>query len=198
MGAVASGQFHLDATTYLDAVRAAVPAYDELQQAVALAAHAVPATRVLDLGTGTGETARRVLDVHPDASLVAIDASPEMVALASTALPEADVRIGGLEDALPPGPFDLVISALAVHHLPSAEKAQLFQRIAEALEPQGRLVLADVVVPEAPGDAVTPLEPGVDLPDSVSSQLGWLADAGLEASLFWQQRDLAVLTADAP
>ena len=37
---------------------------------------------ILDLGTGTGETARRLLDRHPDASLVGIDENEEMLALA--------------------------------------------------------------------------------------------------------------------
>lgn len=193
---MAGGQFHLDPATYLDAVRAEVPAYDELQQAVAMATEGVPSARVLDLGTGTGETARRVLAVHPTASLVGLDASPEMVAVASAALPRADVRVGRLEDALPPGPFDLVVSALAVHHLPSELKAQLFRRVAGVLGRHGRFVLADVVVPEDPRDAVTPLERGVDLPDPVADQLRWLGDAGLSARVCWERGDLAVLTAD--
>lgn len=195
---MAGGQFHLDPASYLDVVRAEVPAYDELQQAVASATEGVPAARVLDLGTGTGETATRVLAVHPDASLVAIDASPEMAALAATGLPGADVRVGRIEDALPPGPFDLVVSALAVHHLPSEQKAELFRRVAAVLGRGGRFVLADVVVPDDPEDARTPVERGVDLPDSVVDQLQWLGDAGFTATVVWQRQDLAVLAADAP
>jgi len=40
-------------------------------------------------------------------------------------------------------------------------KADLFRRAAAVLGPGGRLVVADVVIPENPADAVTPLEPCV-------------------------------------
>ena len=116
------GQFHLDPSTYLDAVRAEVPAYHEFQEAVAKATDGVSVTTVLELGVGTGETARRVLRRHPRARLLAIDASKEMVLLASRTLVGAEVRIGRLEDPLPEQEFDLVVSALSVHHLDSEAK----------------------------------------------------------------------------
>jgi len=40
-----------------------------------------------------------------------------MLAHARRVLARADLRVSRLEDELPPGPFDLVVSALAVHHL---------------------------------------------------------------------------------
>ena len=89
-------------------------------------------------------------------------------------------------------------STLAVHHLDAAGKADLFRRVAEALAPGGRFVLADVVVPERPEDAVIPCTPGFDLPDSVPDQLEWLRAAGLEPSVTWARRDLAVLAATRP
>ena len=86
-----------------------------------------------------------------------------------------------LEDPLPAGPFDLVFSVLAVHHLDGPAKADLFRRVAAVLEPGGRFVLADVVVPDDPADAVTPLSPGYDLPSRADEQLAWLREAGFEA-----------------
>jgi len=47
-------QFHWDPATYRDLMRTEVPAYDELQDAVAGATGPVTTRRVLDLGTGTG------------------------------------------------------------------------------------------------------------------------------------------------
>jgi tRNA (cmo5U34)-methyltransferase len=110
-------------------------------------------------------------------------------------LPDADLRVGRLEDPLPEGPFDLVVSTLAVHHLDAAGKADLFRRVADALAPGGRFVLADVVVPERPEDAVIPCTPGFDLPDSVPDQLEWLRAAGLEPRVTWARHDLAVIEA---
>jgi tRNA (cmo5U34)-methyltransferase len=175
-------------------VRREVPDYERLQDETA-AATGTGARRVLELGTGTGETALRVLARHPRATLVGVDASEAMLEGARGVLPaeRVDLRLGRLEDPLPDGPFDVVVSALAVHHLDDAAKADLFGRVAALLAPGGRFVLADVVVPEDPADVVTPLEEGFDLPSGMKEQLAWLAAAGLRARVAWAQRDLAVL-----
>ena len=71
-------QFHWDPETYLEAIRAEVPRYDELQE---VAIEAIPCApgRVLELGIGTGETTRRLLERYPDAEITGLDSSPEMV-----------------------------------------------------------------------------------------------------------------------
>jgi tRNA (cmo5U34)-methyltransferase len=189
------GQFHWDPDGYLQMVRAEVPDYDRVQDEVARATDGVDARRVLELGTGSGVTSRRVLQRHPDAHLTGVDSSEHMLAAAD--LPGADLRLQDLRAALPEGPFDLVFSALAVHHLDGPAKADLFARVAAVLAPGGRFVLADVVVPEDPADVVTPLDAGFDLPETVPDLLAWLSDAGLRARVSWQARDLAVLVADA-
>src|SRR5947207_6159472 len=97
-------------------MRASVPGFEELEERAA-AATAGDASRLLELGVGTGETARRVLALHRDAHLTAIDSSPEMLDRAKELFPDADLRLARLEDPLPSGPFDLVYSTLAVHHL---------------------------------------------------------------------------------
>jgi hypothetical protein len=58
-------------------------------------------------------------------------------------------------------------------------------------------VLGDVVVPEDPADARTPLTPGFDQPSPVADQLRWLKDAGFAARVAWQSGDLAVIVAEA-
>jgi tRNA (cmo5U34)-methyltransferase len=113
--------------------------------------------------------------------------------LAEARLEGAELLVQRLQDPLPKGPFDLVFSALAVHHLDAAEKADLFLRVRAALRPGGRFVLGDVVVPERLEDSVAPLTPGFDRPDRVPDLLGWLTDAGLAASVAWAGQDLAVL-----
>jgi len=70
--------------------------------------------------------------------------------------------VAGFDDELPPGPFDLAVSALAVHHLEAPAKQALFRRVVTALGARRRFVLADVVVPPEPEDAVTPLSDGFD------------------------------------
>jgi tRNA (cmo5U34)-methyltransferase len=183
---------------YLDEIRAEIPRYDELQERAVEATRGVEVRSALELGVGTGETAKRVLAVHPAAKLVGIDGNEAMLASAKATLPmeRAVLRLARLEDPPPPGRFDLVYSVLAVHHLRGAEKAALFGRIAVALEPGGRFVLADVVVPERPEDAVVPIEEGFDFPDQLPEQLAWLSEAGFSATAVWSWKDLAVVRAD--
>jgi tRNA (cmo5U34)-methyltransferase len=188
------GQFHWDPDTYVKIVRDEVPDYDRVQDELARATEGVEARRVLELGTGTGVTSRRVLERHPGAELTGVDSSEHMLAVAD--LPGADLRLQDLREELPEGPFDLVFSALAIHHLDGPGKAGLFARVAAALAPGGRFVMADVIVPEDPADVVTPLDAGFDLPDTLADLLAWLGDAGLRARVSWQARDLAVLVAD--
>jgi tRNA (cmo5U34)-methyltransferase len=186
------GQFHFHPDQYLELMHSEMPGYERLQDAVA-AATGSGAARLLELGTGTGETARRVLERHPGAALVGIDVSADMLAVVD--VPGAELRVARLEDPLPEGPFDLVFSALAVHHLDGPAKADLFRRVAAVLEPGGLFVLGDVVVPDDPADATTPLNPGFDLPSRADEQLAWLREAGFDASVVWAEGDLAVLRA---
>jgi len=192
-------QFEFDPATYLGLMRRELPAYDRLQVAVAAATAGLSVSSVLDLGTGTGETLAAVLTQHPAAAVVAYDKNEAMLGsarqrLAGTPL---EVRVGNLTDPLPAGPFDLVVSALAIHHLDGPQKADLFTRIAGVLRPGGRFVLGDVVIPENPDDAVTPVTCGHDQPSTLADQLVWLAEAGFDAATTWTEHDLVVVRADA-
>jgi tRNA (cmo5U34)-methyltransferase len=123
--------------TYPDEIRVEIPRYDELQDRVVAATRGPSVSRILELGVGTGETTRRLLDAHPRATLLGIDGSADMLAAARADLPAArvELRLSRLEDPLPDGTFDLVVSVLAVHHLPGEEKAALFERVATVLVP---------------------------------------------------------------
>ena len=186
------GQFHFHPEEYLALMESELPDYWRLQDEVA-AACGSGAARLLELGSGTGETALRVLERNPGASLVGVDVSADMLAVARQQLPGADLRVARLEDPLPAGPFDLVFSALAIHHLDGPGKADLFHRVAAVTD---RFVIGDVVVPDDPADAITPLSPDFDLPSPVPDQLAWLREAGFDASVVWSHRDLAVIAAN--
>ncbi len=192
------GQFHWDPTAYLEVMRQEIPDYEALQEALVDASRNDGIKTILELGIGSGETARRLLDAHPSARIVGLDASADMLEAAREALPRGRVslRRQRLEDPLPRGPYDLVASALAVHHLDDLAKADLFRRVAAVLRPGGRFVLADVVVPADPADAMTPIDGDYDKPSHVEDQLRWLAAAGLAARVVWARRDLAVAVAD--
>jgi tRNA (cmo5U34)-methyltransferase len=184
-----------DPETYLAEMLEEIPGYEELQEAVATATDGLTFGTVLELGTGTGETALRVLARHPGARWTGIDASEPMHNRARERLPGADLRLARLEDPLPEGPFDLVISALAVHHLDAEAKRGLFERVARVTD---AFVLGDVVVPERPEDAVIDIDGVYDVPSSVAEQLSWLREAGFDADATFVRADLAVFRALKP
>jgi tRNA (cmo5U34)-methyltransferase len=143
------GQFDWTPEVYLERIRAEIPGYDDLQdQAVA----AIPFSpeRVLELGMGTGETTRRLIETHPDAWVVGLDASPDMVFRARQTYD--DVQLARMEDPLPDGPWDLVISVLSVNQLDDEQKQNLCRQV----KGQSRsLVIGDVFQPNQLRDLVT-------------------------------------------
>jgi release factor glutamine methyltransferase len=69
---------------------------------------------VLDVGTGTGAIALAIADEHPGASVTAIDASADALALARENVERTGAKVEllrhDLRDGLPGGPYDLVVS----------------------------------------------------------------------------------------
>ena len=177
-------QFHWEPDTYLDVMREEVPRYDELQDAAIEAIPFTPET-ILELGFGTAETTRRLLDRFPQTRITGLDSSPEMVFKARE-LGWEDLRLGRIEDPLPDGPWDLVIAVLAVHHLDEAGKKDLFRRVRDHSK---ALVIGDVVEVE-PDRQVTPLEEGFDLPSPAAAQAEWC-----DGEVVWEADDLAVIRA---
>lgn len=107
--------------------------------------------RVLDAGTGTGTAARAARE--RGAETTAVDADPDMAALASAAVPDADVRVAALPD-LPfaDDGFDAVVGNFVLNHVgrPRAALAEL-RRVAR---PGARVVLTLWAAPAAPGQAL--------------------------------------------
>jgi tRNA (cmo5U34)-methyltransferase len=105
------------------------------------------ALRVLELGPGTGNLTRKVLERLPNSRVVGYELSAEMLAQAREKLTpmidrvcliEADISQGAFD-----GPFDVVVSAIAVHHVPPRAKPALFRRLYSALQPGGALIIGD-------------------------------------------------------
>ncbi len=152
---------------YLERIRSQIPRYDELQEQ-AIAAIPFAPERVLELGMGTGETTRRLIEAHPDAWVIGLDSSPDMVFRARQSYD--DVQLARMEDPLPDGPWDLVISVLATAELDDDQLEALCRRVRE----QSRsLVIADNFTPQ-----------------QLTKLIEWTA-----GKVTWQTDDLAVVAA---
>lgn len=129
--------------------RRLVPGLDDFYGTAAdlLALRAGPLARVLDLGAGTGLLSAYVAERHPGVELVLVDGAAAMLEQARRLLePHATtVLVQDLRDALPAGPFDAVVSALAIHHLDDHDKRDLDARVLAVLRPGGAFVNAEQV-----------------------------------------------------
>jgi tRNA (cmo5U34)-methyltransferase len=175
------GQFDWKPETYLELIRSEIPRYDELQEQ-AIAAIPSPPERVLELGMGTGETTRRLIEAYPDSWVIGLDSSPDMVFRAREAYD--GVQLARIEDPLPDGPWDLVIGVLSIHHLTADLKKNLFRQVKE----QARaFVIGDVVKADT---EITPIDADYDFPERATDLAEWCG-----GEITWQAEDLAVVRA---
>jgi tRNA (cmo5U34)-methyltransferase len=166
---------------YLERVRAAIPRYDELQEQ-AIAAVPVSPERVLELGMGTGETTRRLIEAYPDSWVIGLDSNADMVFRAREMYD--DVQLARIQDPLPDGPWDLVIGVLSLHHLTSEQKKNLFRQV----RAQARsFVIGDVVKADP---QIAPIDPDYDFLERATDLAEWTG-----GEITWEQDDLAVIRA---
>lgn len=123
-----------------------IPHYLELIDAAAatvgVVARATPT--VVDLGTGSGALAQRILKVRPKARLTGIDADGSMLAAATKRLRGNIRTIEENFERVSIPPCDVVSASFALHHVPtSRRKAALYKRCFAALRPGGMFVSAD-------------------------------------------------------
>ena len=147
--------FDIHAATYDAARSRLIPPFEAFYGTAidALGLGRVPPARVLDLGAGTGLLSAFVRDAYPQAELTLLDGAPAMLAQARERLGFERVEFveADLADPLPAGgPWDAVVSALAIHHLSDPDKRTLFRRVHTALAPGGAFVNAEQVAAPTP------------------------------------------------
>ena len=103
--------------------------------------------RVLDLGSGPGALTRAAADLAGRSGhVIGLDRSPEMVIHAQRL--GGDSRVGDV--ARPPfsdNSFDVVVSALALHHVEPEDRDAVFAQAFRMLIPGGRLLVAEFAPP---------------------------------------------------
>jgi SAM-dependent methyltransferase len=200
------------AANYRDEQADAVPRRAEGESALT---ELLPASvgRVLDVGTGDGRMIALVRATHPGVPAIGIDFSEPMLDAARERFAgddrPPDLRHHDLSDPLPGdlGTFDLVVSSLAIHHLPDERKRTLYRELFDVLEPDGLFLHMEHVASATPRlerdfyDALG-LEGDADASDQlvlVEHQCEWLREIGFEdVDCLWKWRELALMHARRP
>jgi tRNA (cmo5U34)-methyltransferase len=179
-------------------------------EALAVLVELLPASveRVLDLGTGDGNTLALVLAARPSATGVGLDFGEEMLRQARGRFDDDDrVRLGchDLSESLPEDEehFDLVVSSFAIHHLDPPRQRALYGEVFDRLRPGGRFINAEHVA--SPTEALHEeflaalgKQPDEDDPSNqlvgTEEHLRWLHACGfVNVECFWKWRELAVV-----
>lgn len=106
--------------------------------------------KVLDLGAGTGLFSYFVAEKIPSADYTLIDLSDQMLNEARNRFSKLKIKINYLNQNYAndriEGKFDLIISALSIHHLTEEEKEKLFSKLYSILNVNGLFINADQVL----------------------------------------------------
>jgi ubiquinone/menaquinone biosynthesis C-methylase UbiE len=111
------------------------------------------ALNVIDLGTGPGTIPIQLAKARPAWHITALDASREMIKIATIASRMAGVQdrvtphlCNAKETALPDASFDIVFSNNFLHHMP--DPVLLWREIKRLAAPGGLIVVRDLLRPE--------------------------------------------------
>jgi tRNA (cmo5U34)-methyltransferase len=176
---------------------------------------------ILDIGAGTGLLSAFLLQRYPDASLLLFDISEEMLKVAKKRFAgkkNVQYITGDYSTTDLGGRYDLICSALSIHHLIDEDKQGLYQRIYNALNPGGVFVNADQAAGETPAlerkymlywdefirngplredeqIEILRRRATLDRNARLSVQLKWLLDSGFsDVDVVYRNRTFVVLT----
>lgn len=144
---------NVDEVRAYDARMRALRDIDQENAAITAAAGLRPEHTVVEIGSGTGAFTRHAARLC--AKVYACDVSAAMLQYARAKAEEAKItniefcHAGFLTYEHQGEPVDLVVSQLALHHLPDFWKLVALKRVAAMLKPGGRFYLTDVVFPDA-------------------------------------------------
>lgn len=147
-------RFNLVAQQYDNQRRFFIPCFDDFYQtSISLLSKIKPRfTSILDLGAGTGLLSRFLFEKYPDARYTLADVSDQMLEVARlrfTGMNNFSFESVDYSAQLPQGSFDLIASALSIHHLENDSKAALYSNIYHALPEDGCFLNLDQFNPSS-------------------------------------------------
>ena len=138
-------QFNLIAQEYDVNRRRFIPCFDDFYEGATqfIASNITEPKRILDLGAGTGLLSNFWYQCFSQAEYVLVDIAGEMLEVARkrfAGLENVSYQIMDYSKELPKEEFDVIVSALSIHHLEDENKKELFSRIYDKL-PSGGLFI---------------------------------------------------------
>jgi trans-aconitate 2-methyltransferase len=103
------------------------------------AAHAANVRTAVDLGCGPGNSTQTLLGYAPDAHVIGVDNSSDMIAAARKRLPAVEFELADISAWNGNGPYDLILANAAFQWVPDHET--LFPDLIRKLVPGGRLAV---------------------------------------------------------
>lgn len=141
-------QFNLIAKEYDAKRKIFIPCFQDFYEGATdfILSNYREAKNVLDLGAGTGLLTKFWYQQLQNARFTLVDVAKDMLDVARLRFGGDDRMryvVGDYTQGLPNGDFDVVISALSIHHLDDQEKKTLFEDIYKRLPKGGMLVNYD-------------------------------------------------------
>lgn len=148
-------QFNLIANEYDANRRKFISCFDDYYDSTTklIAANITMPKRILDLGAGTGLLTSFWYRQFPETEYILTDIAEEMLVVAKkrfAGLDNISYRVMDYTKELPKEDFDMIISALSIHHLENEQKQTLFTRIYEKLPVKGVFANYDQFCAETP------------------------------------------------
>ncbi|WP_158827050.1 class I SAM-dependent methyltransferase [Mucilaginibacter lacusdianchii] len=133
---------------YTELISRCVPRYDEIfYNLFYYIPDDLEPLQILDLGCGTGNLTAAALQHYPQAEIHALDISADILKECQQRFADKSnvyyhqQDFSDLDFELES--FDLIISSIAIHHIPDYEKTDLYDRVHSLLKPGGVFVFAD-------------------------------------------------------
>jgi len=218
-------QFNAISAKYDQQRRFLIPCFEDFYlTALTLSNEVATVQNILDVGAGTGLMSAFFQEKYPEAKITLVDISKDM-------LKKAEERFEGNENIsflnadfaavdFPENHYDVVVSGLAIHHLPNELKQQLFGKIAKTLKTGGWFINADQVlgstalaeevytenwknhVQQSPylteEEKLSAFDRiKIDIMAPLNNQIKWLEEAGLKnANCYYQYYNFVVFAAN--
>jgi len=173
--------------------------------------------RVLDLGCGNGTLSELVLKRYPQANVVGVDVTPNMLKAYEEKLGQYHGRyeliLGDYRFEPLGSNYDIILAGLTLHHLTWGERRDFYKMLYAALNPNGIFISSDIIIDEdwstrekQYGAWKSFMESNgenaefwynkhmeKDFPITLSDHFNWLDDAGFKhTSCHWRHNNFAI------